>query len=95
MDAGHPDADPGDDLVVDRAEGVRPVLCGGFAVIPRPEQDHLVACLDRIVADVHHELVHADGSGDTPTPAREQHLGGVAGRPRDAVGVPERYQSKG
>src|SRR5262249_629674 len=68
----HPGPDPGDDLVGDRAQGLGPLLCGGLAALPGPEQDHLIARRDRSVAHVDDELVHADPPGDAPPPAARE-----------------------
>src|SRR5690606_9782145 len=94
VDARHPPADAGDDLVGDRVQGVRPVLGGGFAVVAGAEQDCTVAGGDRVVADVHHELVHAHGSGDGAAAACHEHGGAVGCGARHPVAVAEGYQGE-
>src|SRR5690554_4340982 len=59
-----PTPEPGDDLVVDRSDGPRPVVRGGRAVLAGAEQDRHVADRDRVVPAVDDELVHAHPAGD-------------------------------
>ena len=73
--ARDPGADPGDDLVVDRAAGVGPLSGGGLAAVAGAEDDHLVAGGDRVVAAVDDELVHRD-------PTRRSAGAGRRARPR-------------
>ena len=95
VDPGDPRADPGDDLVGDGAGRVGPVLRGRLAVVAGAEQHHLVARRDVVVAEVEHELVHADPAGDGPAAPGSEHRPDVAAGARDAVGVAERHQRRG
>src|SRR4051812_15816427 len=84
-------AEARDDLVGDRVQRGRPVLRCWLAVVTRTEEHDLVTDADLVVADVEHELVHADGAGDASAFAGDQYLGIVARGTRDAVGVPHRH----
>src|SRR5437879_4976894 len=58
MDARHPRADPGHDLVGDRADALGP-LVGRDPLAPlHPDQHHLVATGDGVGSAIDHELVH-------------------------------------
>ena len=60
-------------LVADRVEPVRP-LCGPDLFITlTPQQNHLVAHLDGVVAYVDDDLVHRHGAGKRVTPPADQH----------------------
>src|SRR3712207_6918267 len=54
----------GDQLVVDGVDRVRPVLRRRLPAVPRPPEHDLVTGAHLGVADVQHELVHADAPGD-------------------------------
>src|SRR5262245_37153017 len=67
--SGQPAAEPGGDLVGDRAQRVRPVLRGGLAGVAGAEQQHLVTFDRGLGPEVHDELVHGHRPGDEPPPA--------------------------
>src|SRR5208337_3992948 len=75
---GPGDAPPGagHHFVVDGAEQIGPVLCGGFTAAAGPEQDRLVAFghVDLTGTQVDDELVHADPPDARPPPAVDQHV---------------------
>ena len=50
-------------------EPLGPLRRGDLGVALPADQHHLVAHLDRVVADVDHQLVHRDRPGDRPAPA--------------------------
>src|SRR5690625_2200455 len=83
--AREPRGDPGDDLVVDRARRLGPILRCGLPLGARPEQYGPLAHLryGSVGAQVDGELVHAHPSGDTCGATGELHRGGVGGVPGD------------
>src|SRR5215475_1051272 len=83
--SGGPAAETGHDLVRDRAQGVGPVLGGGFARIADAEQHDLVSHPRGLVPEIHDELVHAHGAGDRPAPATDVHFGEPERTARDAL----------
>src|ERR1051326_5060582 len=62
-----------DDLVVDRAHRVGPVIGGRLAAVTGAEQGRDVPGADVVVAAVQHDLIHAHPAGDGAYAAREVH----------------------
>src|SRR5215472_15300350 len=90
-----PGPDAGRDVIGDGAERLAPLLRGRLAVVPGAEQHHLVADRGRLVAEVDHELVHADRARDRPAAAARADQGQTRRAPRHPVRVPEGYQAEG
>ena len=63
----------------------------GLAPLPGAEERDPVAGRRLVVAEVDHELVHADPPAHRSAPVADQHLGAVAGVARHAVAVPHRH----
>src|SRR5438067_9302552 len=86
MDARHARADPGHDLVGDRAHPLRP-LVGGDALAPlRTDQHDLVTTGHGVRSAIDHQLIHGDGPGDWPAaPADERFGAGLREGAGDAV----------
>src|SRR5262252_145023 len=92
--SGEPAAEPGGDLVGNRAQRVRPVLRGGLTGVTGAEQQHLVAFRRGTGPEVHDELVHGHGPGDEPPPAPGVHLHQAGRVPGHAFGVAQRDQAQ-
>src|SRR6201996_2967573 len=73
---GDPAAWAGHHFVVDGAEQIGPILCGGFTIGAWTEQDRLVAVADIacVGAEVDDELVHTDATDVGPQPAVDQYV---------------------
>src|SRR5690606_8153582 len=63
----------------------------GLRALPA-DQDHLVLVERAVLADVHHELVHAHAPGDRVAAATDQYLATRGQRARPAVAVADRYR---
>ena len=77
----------------DRAEPLGPLLRGHLGVALAPDEHDLVADLDRVVADVDHQLVHRHRARDRSTAPADEDLAADRGEvARHAVGVPDRHR---
>ncbi len=85
-------ADARHDLVADGLGPAGPLLGGGLAAVAGAEDHGGVADLDGQVADVEHELVHGDATGDREAAAVQEHGSARGGDARDPVGVAERHE---
>ena len=87
-------AQPGDDLVRDGAGGQGPVLGRRLTVGAGPEDRDDVATGRRGVAEVDHELVHADHADLTRPATGDADLGPVGRRAQDALAITDRDEAE-
>ena len=92
--SGDPAAGTGDNLVVDGAEEIGPILRRGLALRAGAEQNGVVTLghVDLTGTEVHHELVHADSTDAASRPAVDQHVDAAAQGPEHTVGITDRQQ---
>src|SRR5262249_7036276 len=90
-----PAAEPGSDLVRDRARRLGPVLRGRLTRITGPEQHHFIAFGHGLAAEIHHEMVHAHRAGDPPAPPPRLHLGRPGRAARHPLRVSHRNHPEG
>src|SRR2546430_12646677 len=82
---------PRDDLVVDGADRVGPVVGGRLATVAGSEKDSHVTRGNRVVTAVEHDLVHAHPARDGAPPPGQPDGADVGGVPRHPVAVAQRY----